>query len=115
VENDGEPKPPGFYGKNEHGLWDLSGNVWEWTETCYVRANVDSNGTIEKVLTTNCGVRVVEGRHRSYMTDFIRDAKSGGCSVGTPPDNLGFRLVRESTHGRLLSALQGWWRRDRTQ
>jgi hypothetical protein len=35
------------------------------------------------------------------MTFFVRNPKSGGCSVGTPPDNLGFRLVRE----------QGW--RDR--
>jgi hypothetical protein len=46
-------------------------------------------------VTENCGVRVIEGRHRSYMTEFIRDPKSGGCAVGTPPDNLGFRLVRE--------------------
>ena len=40
---------------------------------------------------------VIEGRHRSYMTDFVRDPKSGGCAVGTPPDNLGFRLVREAS------------------
>ena len=43
----------------------------------------------------NCGVRVVEGQHRAYVTDFIRDARAGGCAVGVPPDNLGFRLVRE--------------------
>ena len=43
----------------------------------------------------NCGVRVVEGQHRAYVTDFIRDAKAGGCAVGVPPDNLGFRLVVE--------------------
>ena len=29
------------------------------------------------------------------MSNFIRDAKGGGCAAGTPPDNLGFRLVRE--------------------
>ena len=45
--------------------------------------------------TPNCGVRVVEGQHRSYVTDFIRDARAGGCAVGLPPSNLGFRLVRE--------------------
>jgi hypothetical protein len=36
---------------------------------------------------------VVEGRHRTYVSDFIRDARTGGCQVGTPPTNLGFRLV----------------------
>ena len=40
-------------------------------------------------------MRVVEGSHRSYATDFIRDPRVGGCSVGTPPANLGFRLIRE--------------------
>jgi hypothetical protein len=43
----------------------------------------------------NCGVHVVEGFHRTYMSNFIRDGKSGGCAVGTPPDNLSFRLVRD--------------------
>ena len=43
----------------------------------------------------NCGVRVVEGQHRAYVTDFIRDARAGGCAAGVPPSNLGFRLVRE--------------------
>jgi hypothetical protein len=38
-------------------------------------------------------VRLVEGRHRAYMPDFIRDARAGGCSVGTPPSAIGFRLV----------------------
>ena len=47
--------------------------------------------------TANCGVRVVEGQHRAYVTDFIRDARAGGCAAGVPPSNLGFRLVREST------------------
>jgi hypothetical protein len=38
----------------------------------------------------------VEGQHRTYVTDFIRDARAGGCAVGTPPSNLGFRLVRQN-------------------
>jgi hypothetical protein len=54
------------------------------------------HGHLQAVKTTpNCGVRVVEGRHRTHMTDFIRDPQTGGCSVGTPPANLGFRPVRE--------------------
>jgi hypothetical protein len=48
-----------------------------------------------RVSNTNCGVRVVQGAHRTYMTDFIRDPRTGGCAAGVPPANLGFRLVVE--------------------
>ncbi len=92
---DPTPKPAGFYGANTRGLADFGGNVWEWTSTCYARVTLAADGGVLHA-TENCGVRVLEGRHRAYMTDFIRDGVSGGCAVGTPPDNLGFRLVRES-------------------
>jgi len=65
----------------------------EWTNICFVRTALDEAGKP----TVNCGARVVEGQHRIYVTDFIRDARAGGCAAGLPPSNLGFRLVREST------------------
>ena len=88
-------RPIGSFGENEYGLLDLSGNVWEWTNTCFARQQLGESGEPIGASTTNCGVRVVEGRHRGYVTDFIRDASAGGCAGGRPPDNLGFRLVRE--------------------
>ncbi|GMO11534.1 SUMF1/EgtB/PvdO family nonheme iron enzyme [Bradyrhizobium sp. TM233] len=86
--------PLGKFGPNEHGVEDLAGNVWEWTSTCFVRSRVDAAGNAGRP-TVNCGVRVAEGAHRAYVTDFIRDARAGGCAQGVPPANLGFRLVRE--------------------
>lgn len=96
---DKEPQPIGHFGRNENGLTDIAGNVWEWTDTCFTRSTLD-DGT-PRVVTKNCGVRVVEGRHRTYVSDFIRDARGGGCAVGAPPSNLGFRLVRENE--------RRWW------
>lgn len=84
----------GYFGENLLGIADIGGNVWEWTESCFERVNLDAGGRVLSRLDT-CGVRVLQGQHRAYMTAFVRDAISGGCTVGTPPDNLGFRLVKD--------------------
>jgi formylglycine-generating enzyme required for sulfatase activity len=83
----------GTFGSNRNGIFDIAGNVWEWTSTCMVRRSLDSNGTVISE-NTNCGVRVAEGRHRAYIIDILRDPRASGC-VGIPPTHLGFRLVHE--------------------
>lgn len=88
-------QPTGTFGENEFGVADIGGNVWEWTETCHRRIALDGDGTTISEASA-CKVFVLEGKHRAPMSFFIRDAKGGGCSVGTPPDNLGFRLVRDT-------------------
>lgn len=87
-------RPGGGFGRNENGLDDLAGNVWEWTNTCFARQRTDPpTGSTSRI--ENCGVRVAEGVHRAYMQTFFRDPKGGACSVGLPPIHLGFRLVRD--------------------
>jgi len=94
-ERDMQPKERGHFGLNSNGLADLSGNVWEWTDSCYERIRLGAAGRKTET-TVNCGVRVIGGQHRGYMSNFLRDGKSGGCAAGmAPPDNLGFRLVRD--------------------
>lgn len=105
---DAEPKPRGHFGENSKGLADVAGNVWDWTTTCYRRATVDARGKITRS-TENCGVRVLGGRHRSYMSHFIRDGKSGGCAAGLAPDNLGIRLIRDRP--TFVSAVRQLWTR----
>jgi formylglycine-generating enzyme required for sulfatase activity len=97
-------QPSGTFGTNSNGLDDLAGNVWEWTDSCFIRVALD--GGRERITNTNCGVRVVQGAHRSYMTDFIRDPRSGGCAAGVPPANLGFRLVVNPSQSVATSAVR---------
>lgn len=88
-------RPRGSFGENANGVADLSGNVWEWTVTCYKNAQMDPDGATIIKASDYCGVRAVQGKHRAFIINFVRDAKVGGCAVGIPPDYLGFRLVRD--------------------
>jgi formylglycine-generating enzyme required for sulfatase activity len=88
-------RPIGTYGENNFGLSDINGNVWEWTVGCQTNGQVSPDGLRIVESSDYCGVRIAQGKHRAYIIDFVRDAKSGGCAVGIPPDNLGIRLVRE--------------------
>ncbi len=89
---DAEVRAFGAYGVNASGLMDMAGSVWDWTSDCHAVRVLDAPAG-EADGGRNCGIRIAAGRHVAYLPDFIRDPKSGACSVGLPPANLGLRLV----------------------
>ena len=86
----------GHFGANRHGIHDLDGNVWEWTDTCWRSSDDEDSGGSS----TRCaGVRILAGTHKTWQSEFIRQVPPGGCSVGYPPANLGFRVVLDEDRG----------------
>lgn len=78
-------KPSGAFGSLPNGISDLGGNVWEWTASCARDGLADDR----------CPAYRVEGSHQSVISVFVREPATGGCAAGTPPANVGFRLVAE--------------------
>ncbi len=85
-------RPRGSFSASPAGIFDLDGNVWEWTQDCYAgTAGVD---------TSRCPAFFVAGEHIAAIPFPVRDPARGGCAVGAPPAHLGVRLVTESRYSR---------------
>ena len=89
--------PVGRYEANAFGLYDVLGNVWEWTADCWNEsyAGAPSNGRAWEI--GDCSVRVVRGGSWVSRPRNLRSAtRFGGPTLG-PIDVAGFRLARTLT------------------
>ncbi len=80
VRNSGaRTHPVGQKQPNALGLYDMNGNVWEWTSDC-------SNG--------DCRYRILRGGSWSVDPQFPRSPKRIGIAASYHLNDYGFRLVR---------------------
>ncbi len=86
--------PVGSFEANRFGLYDMSGNVQEWTADCYQNSYVGAPADGSARVTADCTQRVVRGGAYSSPLDSLRSAKRAQLSQDTRLDNLGFRVVR---------------------
>jgi formylglycine-generating enzyme required for sulfatase activity len=90
--------PVGSFAPNLFGLYDMVGNVWEWTEDCvhknYDGAPTDGSAWIED---GDCRNRIIRGGSWGYTPDSLRSALRFGVTTDSRRNNLGFRVGRTLT------------------
>ena len=89
--------PVGSYEANGYGLYDVLGNVWEWTQDCWNARYEGAPSDGRAWESGECRVRVLRGG--SWVSDpgVLRSADRGRFTAGYRIVNFGFRLARTLT------------------
>ncbi|MCW5773159.1 MAG: formylglycine-generating enzyme family protein [Rhodospirillaceae bacterium] len=89
-----QPAPVGSFPANGFGLFDVNGNVWEWTQDCWNDdlAKMPLNGAAR--LTGKCTERVLRGGSYLSPVHVIRTARRDHNSVTIRDTQYGFRVAR---------------------
>ena len=88
-------KPSGCsFPANAFGLYDMEGNVWEWTEDCwspdYQGAPADGSARRQG----DCSIRAVRGGSWDSDPDDLRSGNRYMTSTDVQAYNFGFRVAR---------------------
>jgi formylglycine-generating enzyme required for sulfatase activity len=85
----------GNFKPNSFGLYHMHGNVFQWTEDCYVKTYEKAPTDGSPIATENCTMRVARGGSWYYMPEFLRSAyRFRSYSPGNRLSDLGFRVGR---------------------
>ncbi len=87
--------PVGSYKPNKFGVHDLVGNLWEWTQDCWVEGYADAPADGAAVASGLCEMRSLRGGAWAMNTDGWRIADRDRDHPGRRYAVVGIRLVRE--------------------
>lgn len=86
----------GTYAENAFGIYDMHGNVWEWTLDCWHDRydNAPSNGDAWDE--SNCQARVLRGGSWKTYPLFVRSSNRDWFEPNKSSNQFGFRVVRQN-------------------
>ncbi|HKJ75788.1 MAG TPA: formylglycine-generating enzyme family protein [Gammaproteobacteria bacterium] len=87
--------PVGRFPANAFGLYDTSGNAWEWVLDCYAPHYEDHPTDGRPLQDDRCGKRVIRGGGWSFPAGEARSASRWRDFPARASDDTGFRVVRE--------------------
>jgi formylglycine-generating enzyme required for sulfatase activity len=86
--------PTGTFGPNAFGLYDMHGNVWEWTNDCW-RPDHSGVGPDGTAFGGDCAARIIKGGAWNTGGVRLRAADREGSPLGARRSDIGFRVVRD--------------------
>jgi formylglycine-generating enzyme required for sulfatase activity len=88
--------PVGSFKPNALGLYDMHGNVWEWTQDCWNDSYKSAGSNDSPRLTGKCSRRVVRGGSWAGYSGALRAAYRNCFSRDNRYYSVGFRLSRSA-------------------
>jgi len=89
------PVEVGQFPPNPFGLFDVHGNVWEWTLDCWNPSYVGAPADGAAQTTGDCSRRVIRSGSWYYFPEMARSAERRGESMHIHSYNIGLRVVQE--------------------
>jgi len=89
------PAPVRSLKPNPFGLFDMSGNVSEWTEDCWHESYMRAPESLKAWVNPGCELRVIRGASWGTSPAEARSAFRQGVLAESRSARVGFRVVRE--------------------
>jgi formylglycine-generating enzyme required for sulfatase activity len=86
--------PAGSFPANAFGLYDMHGNVWEWTQDCWNSTYYGAPADGAPWTSGDCSVRVLRGGSWFNFPQFLRSANRIRDNSSGRFDSVGFRVAR---------------------
>ena len=87
--------PTGSFAPNPFGLYDMSGNVWEWVQDCWNKDYTGAPADGSAWLSGDCKQRGIRGGSWYYFSKNARSAWRFKNDSRVRSYGIGFRVVRE--------------------